>query len=119
MTEQPIFKLMRQEEWQQTAACTHFSGSADDKRDGFIHFSAGDQVIATAEKYFSDCETLHVLAIDAGKLPADALKWEASRGGALFPHLYAPMPLSAVARHDIVKREDDGWHQLYEIEGIV
>lgn len=119
MTEQPIFKLMRPEEWQQTAAHTHFSGSADDKRDGFIHFSAGDQVIATAEKYFGDCNTVHLLAIDVEKLPTGALKWEASRGGALFPHLYAPMPLSAIARHDLVERKDNSWQHLSEFEGIV
>ncbi len=110
---------MRPEEWQQTAGEAHFRGSADDLRDGFIHFSAGHQVIATAEKYFQDSETLHVLAIDTAKLPEGRLMWEASRGNALFPHLYAPMPLDAIARHEVVKHNNGSWRHLSNIEGIV
>jgi uncharacterized protein (DUF952 family) len=72
-----------------------FRGSPDDRRDGFIHFSTAAQVRGTLEKYFAGESGLVLIAVAAGKLGA-ALKWEPSRGGALFPHLYGDLSLTAV-----------------------
>lgn len=91
-----VYKITTGEAW--SAACERgsFSGSADDVRDGYIHLSAPDQLAATAAKYFSGVAGLVLVGIDAAQLGA-ALKWEPSRGGALFPHYYGAMPVE-VAR---------------------
>lgn len=72
-----------------------FRGSPDDRRDGFIHFSTAEQTLGTYEKYFAGAPGLVLAAIEAEAL-GPGLKWEPSRGGALFPHLYGDLPLSAV-----------------------
>ncbi len=81
-----VYKLLRENEWAAFQAAGSFAGSPDDHRDGFIHLSAADQVEATRAKYFAGVPVVRV-AFDAAGLGA-ALRWEASRGGALFPHLY-------------------------------
>lgn len=79
-------------------AAGHFTGSAIDRRDGFIHLSTREQVPGTIAAHFADAESgLVILEIDAASLPGE-LRWEASRGGALFPHLYGVLPMSAVQR---------------------
>jgi uncharacterized protein (DUF952 family) len=90
-----VYKICRPEEWQTAERDGVFRGSPDDRRDGFIHFSTAVQVPGTVEKYFSGQAGLILIAIDAGALGA-ALKWEPSRGGALFPHLYGDLSLDAV-----------------------
>ena len=90
-----IYKILRTAEWHDAERDGVFRGSPDDKRDGFIHFSTAEQTLGTYEKYFSGVPGLVVAAIDANAL-GPALKWEPSRGGALFPHLYGDLPLSAV-----------------------
>jgi uncharacterized protein (DUF952 family) len=90
-----VYKLSDADSWRAAEAAGRFFGSADDLRDGFIHFSTAAQVPATAMKYYSDVADLVVAAIDVAPL-GPALKWESSRGGALFPHLYAPLDMSAV-----------------------
>ncbi len=90
-----IYKILSADEWKIAERDGIYRGSADDKRDGFIHFSTAEQTIGTYEKYFAGKPGLMIAAIDAGALGA-TLKWEASRGGALFPHLYGDLPLSAV-----------------------
>lgn len=90
-----IYKILAADEWRAAERAGVYRGSADDKRDGFIHFSSAEQTLGTYEKYFSGKPDLVLAAIDAAALGA-ALKWEASRGGALFPHLYGDLPLSAV-----------------------
>jgi uncharacterized protein (DUF952 family) len=72
-----------------------FHGAAVDARDGFIHFSTATQARETAAKHFAGAPDLMLIAVDAGLL-GDALKWEVSRGGDLFPHLYGVLPLAAV-----------------------
>ena len=72
-----------------------FTGAEVDRRDGFIHFSTADQVEETAARHFAGARDLVLVAVDADTLGA-ALKWEPSRGGALFPHLYGDLALSAV-----------------------
>ncbi len=90
-----IYKLLASTEWAQAAESGQFDGSAVDHQDGYIHFSTADQVVETARRYFTDASDLTLLAVDPDPL-GDALRWEPSRGGDLFPHLYAPLPVSAV-----------------------
>lgn len=82
-----VYKLLRAPEWAAFEAAGEFAGSADDLRDGFIHLSAADQVEGTRARYFADDAGVVLLTLDADTL-GEALRWEASRGGALFPHLY-------------------------------
>lgn len=92
-----IYKIVSQSEWRAAEAAGVFSGAAVDLADGFIHFSASDQVEETAAKYFAGQTELLLVAVDLTKLGI-ALRWEVSRGGELFPHLYASLPLESVAR---------------------
>lgn len=86
-----IFKIVGREAW--SAACREgvYRGSPDDVRDGFIHFSAASQVKGTAARHFRGVEDLVLVAFDEEAL-GDMLKWEPSRGGELFPHLYGALP---------------------------
>jgi uncharacterized protein (DUF952 family) len=90
-----IYKLLASQEWEQARAVGRYDGSADDRRDGFIHFSGPDQVVATAGRIFAGQRGLTLLAVDPAPLGV-ALRWEPSRGGELFPHLYGSLPISAV-----------------------
>lgn len=85
-----VIKLLRSEEWAVFQAEGVFAGSDDDARDGFIHLSTPDQAAATAAKYFAGVDGVVALTLDAGAL-GEALRWEPSRGGQLFPHLYRPL----------------------------
>ena len=108
-----VYKILRQGEWASFQSAGVFRGSPDDLRDGFIHLSAGDQLAGTLAKHFRGEDDLVLLAIE-GAAFGDALKWEISRGGALFPHLYAPLPLSAVTEVIPLARDAAGTHLLPE-----
>ena len=82
-----IFKLFRKDEWLQFKASGRTDGAPIDVVDGFIHFSKASQVQETAAKHFKDVNELVLVSCDADNLKPD-LKWEISRGGDLFPHLY-------------------------------
>ena len=84
-----------------------FGGAPVDLADGYIHMSTDDQLTVTVDKHFAGQDDLHVAAIDQSGF-GEALKWEVSRGGALFPHLYAPLPLGAVVAMEPLSRESDG-----------
>lgn len=88
-----IFKILPRAEWEAACATGLFEGSAIDLADGFIHFSAADQWPETLAKHFAGQTDLVLVAVEADAL-GPQLKWEVSRGGALFPHLYGPMPTS-------------------------
>lgn len=90
-----IYKISPGKDWQQAEARGRFSGAPVDLADGFIHFSAADQVRETAAKHFAGQQGLVLVAIEAEAL-GEGLKWEPSRGGALFPHLYGELDMSAV-----------------------
>ena len=90
-----IFKIADGESWRAALTEGRYGGSADDIRDGFIHFSTAEQTRATAHKHFTGCTGLIIAAIESAAL-GPALKWEASRGGGLFPHLYAALPMETV-----------------------
>jgi len=90
-----IYKICERTLWQDAARRGVFRGGAVDVRDGFIHFSTASQVRDTAAKHFAGLEDLLLIAVDTTAL-GEALKWEVSRGGDLFPHLYDLLPLTAV-----------------------
>jgi uncharacterized protein (DUF952 family) len=90
-----IYKICPAQAWDEARGTGRFAGHGDDLACGFIHFSTADQVEATASKHFAGLDGLILVAVAAGRLGA-ALKWETSRGGALFPHLYGPLSLEAV-----------------------
>lgn len=92
-----IYKILPREEWETAVAAGVFNGSAVDLADGFIHFSAFDQVAETRKRHFAGQRDLVLVAVETEPL-GEALKWEVSRGGALFPHLYGPLdPAAAVS----------------------
>lgn len=90
-----VYKICRRDEWARAEAEGVYRGNADDARDGFIHLSAVDQVAGTLARHFDGQNDLLLVAVDTRAL-GEALKWEPSRGGDVFPHLYGPLPLSAV-----------------------
>ncbi|PIE09325.1 MAG: hypothetical protein CSA72_13110 [Rhodobacterales bacterium] len=92
-----IFKIFRAPEWADLQADGTTAGAPVDLADGFIHFSTADQVQETAAKHFAGETDLVLAAIEADGL--DALKWEPSRGGALFPHLYRGLDARDIAWH--------------------
>lgn len=83
-----IYKILARAEWEAALAAGRYEGSAVDLKDGFIHFSTGAQAPETARRHFAGQADLVVLAIEADDLD---LRWEPSRGGDLFPHLYGPL----------------------------
>ncbi|MXQ09606.1 DUF952 domain-containing protein [Alphaproteobacteria bacterium GH1-50] len=90
-----IYKIFRQDEFTDLEAAGETLGAPVDLADGFIHFSTAEQVAETAGKHFAGEDGLKLLAVNPAPL-GDALKWEPSRGGALFPHLYRPLRTSDV-----------------------
>ena len=90
-----IYKILGRAEWEAAKSSGTFVGSDVDRRDGFIHFSTGPQAQETARRYFAGQVDLVILEIEADDL-GSALKWEPSRGGDLFPHLYRGLDVSAV-----------------------
>ena len=105
----PIYKICTGAEWREAERAGVYRGSAADHKDGFIHFSTAEQAAETAAKWFAGQRDLVLLAIDADAL-GDKLKWEPSRGGALFPHLYGELPLKAVHRVDPLPLDETGRH---------
>ncbi len=89
-----VYKILSLAEWDAALAEGVYRGSADDLRDGFIHLSAADQTAETARKYFHGRADLLLVVLEGETLGA-ALRWEPSRGGALFPHLYGVLPTTA------------------------
>ena len=102
-----IYKICSQSEWKTAQAAQAFTGSAVDIQDGFIHFSSKQQLTETARKHFAGQADLILLVVDAGNLGTH-LKWEPSRGGQLFPHLYADLPTSAVIHAERLKYDQHG-----------
>lgn len=104
-----IYKICASTLWRQAEREGAFLGAPVDLADGFIHFSTAEQVEETARKHFSGQDDLLLIAVEAEKLGA-ALKYEVSRGGQLFPHLYGPLSLSAVRWVKPLPLGDDGHH---------
>lgn len=93
-----IYKILSVAQWREADAHGVFAGAGIDLADGYIHFSTAAQVRKTAERHFAGRDDLMLLSVDLASLPADALRWEPSRRGDLFPHLYAPLELDCVLR---------------------
>lgn len=85
-----VYKIFRRAEWQALSTAGETLGAPIDLSDGYIHLSTREQVTETAAKHFATESDLVLVAVEADRL-GDALKWEPSRGGALFPHLYRPL----------------------------
>jgi uncharacterized protein (DUF952 family) len=106
-----IYKICPAALWREAERSGVFRGSEVDLRDGFIHFSTAAQAAETAAKHFAGQHHLVLVHVDAAKL-GDKLKWEPSRGGALFPHLYGELDLAAVSRVEPLPLGPDGTHKL-------
>ena len=104
-----IYKICGAEEWAEAVRAGVYRGSAVDTRDGYIHFSTATQAGETAAKHFAGRDDLVLIAVDAEALGAN-LKWEPSRGGALFPHLYAELPASAALWVEPLPLDASGRH---------
>jgi uncharacterized protein (DUF952 family) len=109
-----IYKIVPDVLWQAARETGVFKGAAVDLADGFIHFSTASQLQETAARHFAGQSDLLLVAVDGARLGAD-LVYETSRGGALFPHLYAHLPLSAVLFETPLPLLADGTHQFPEI----
>ena len=104
-----IFKVVSAQEWSVAIEQGEFLGAAIDLTDGYIHFSTADQLRETVEKHFAGQSDLLLVSVDADSL-GDELKWEPSRGGALFPHLYAPLSMECVVMSTVMPLGEDGKH---------
>ena len=110
-----IYKICESGLWREAERTGVFHGAAVDGRDGFIHFSTAAQVQETATRHFAGAADLLLIEVDADAL-GDALKWEVSRGGDLFPHLYGVLPLTAVRWARPLPLGGDGRHVFPELK---
>lgn len=104
-----IYRILSQTAWAAAEAAGKLSGSEHDLRDGFIHFSTAAQVAETAAKHYTAQRELVLLCVPVAPL-GTALRWEASRGGALFPHLYAELSTDSVSRVAPLSLDANGKH---------
>jgi uncharacterized protein (DUF952 family) len=109
-----IYKICEAALWRKAEQEGVFGGAPVDVRDGYIHFSTAEQAVETASKHFAGADDLMLIAVDADVL-GSALKWEPSRGGALFPHLYGVLPLDAVRWTKRLPLGADGRHSFPEL----
>ncbi len=106
-----IYKILRATEWQALRASGETPGAPVDVADGYIHFSTAVQARETAAKHFAGEADLFLAALESERM-GDALIWEPSRGGALFPHLYGPLRLQDVTWCQPLPLEEDGAHRF-------
>lgn len=111
---QIIYKIAPRALWNEAVAKGVFAGAGIDLADGYIHFSTAEQALETAAKHFAGQAGLVLVAIDGARF-GDALRWEVSRGGALFPHLYAELPVDAALWVKDLPLGTDGKHQFPEL----
>ncbi|RTL52550.1 MAG: DUF952 domain-containing protein [Bradyrhizobiaceae bacterium] len=110
-----IYKICPAPLWREAERRGAFPGSVDDLRDGFIHFSTAGQVEATLARHFSGHADLFLIAVESEAL-GDALKWEPSRGGELFPHLYAALDPHEARSVVALKLRADGSYAIPELK---
>src|SRR4051794_4065883 len=106
-----IYKIVSAAQWREAEVAGAFRGAPVDLADGFMHFSTAEQVAETAAKHFAGQRDLLLVRVDTERL-GDKLKWELSRGGALFPHLYAELSLTDVIATQPLPLGDDGKHHF-------
>jgi len=104
-----IYHMCKVEEWATAEVAGAYHGSSQDVADGFIHFSTSEQIVESAAKHRSGQDGLVLLSVDDGLL-GDELKWEASRGGVLFPHLYGDLSVNAVHKAEPLPLGPNGAH---------
>jgi len=109
-----IYKICPASAWREAERQGVYRGSADDVRDGYIHFSTAAQVAGTARKHFHGQTGLFLVAVDADAL-GDRLRWEPSRNNELFPHLYGELDLGAVRAVLDLRSRADGSHDVPEL----
>jgi uncharacterized protein (DUF952 family) len=109
-----IYKICPASAWREAERQGVYRGSADDTRDGFIHFSLPSQVAETARKHFAGQSGLFLIEVDADAL-GDKLRWEHSRNDELFPHLYGELDLGAVTAVRDMRLRSDGTHEIPEL----
>jgi uncharacterized protein (DUF952 family) len=106
-----IYKIASGEEWRAAQASGRFEGAPVDLADGYIHFSTAEQARETAAKHFAGRDGLVLIALEAESL-GDKLKWEASRGGQLFPHLYRSFLVTEALWARLLPLRADGSHDF-------
>jgi len=104
-----IYHICRINEWDEARRIGLYYGSSQDVTDGFIHFSTIEQVVGSAKKHRNGQKDLILLTVDPDTL-GDQLKWEKSRGGDLFPHLYGPLITKTIVKKDLLPLGDDRLH---------
>ena len=102
-----IYKICHRAEWEEAQAADFYRGSPKDRADGFLHFSTAEQLQGTLSRYYAGSNDLVLLAVESGEVQRD-LRFEPSRDGALFPHLYATLPVSAVRWTAPITANHDG-----------
>lgn len=107
MAERLAYKVLLADEMARLEAEGRFAGAPVDLVDGYIHLSTAAQLDATVDKHFAGKDGLFVVAVDLSA-QGGALRWEPSRGGALFPHLYGALTLDSVVAYGPLERGDDG-----------
>jgi uncharacterized protein (DUF952 family) len=112
-----VYHICRREEWQAALERGVYDGSSQDAADGFIHFSTSAQVVESAARHRAGQSGLVLLVCDASCLGSD-LRWEPSRRGQLFPHLYGSMPLAAVLAVHELPLAADGRHRFPPLGGL-
>ena len=104
-----VYHICRAETWEAAVRAGRYDGSEDDRRDGFLHFSAADQIVESARRHRAGQTGLVLVAVESARL-GERLRWEPSRGGALFPHLYGPLDPAEAAGVTKLPLGPDGEH---------
>lgn len=102
-----VYKVLTAGQWSAFRDAGSFAGAPIDIADGYIHLSTAAQVTRTVDKHFAGQQGLWIVAVDLAML-GDAVRWEVSRGGALFPHVYATLPMDAVIAAAPLERDENG-----------
>ena len=111
MAELFAYKILTRDQWDRLRAVGIFEGAPVDLADGYIHLSAKAQTAETVAKHFAGQDDLILAMVDLAAL-GDKVKWEPSRGGQLFPHLYGPLPMGAVVTKAVLRIGGDGKHSF-------
>lgn len=111
-----IYHMCPAETWQEAVATGQYTGTADDRRDGFLHFSTADQIAESARRHRAGEAGLVLVAVDAARL-GSRLRWEKSRGGELFPHLHGPLFPDEAASVVPLPLGPDGHHRFPRLGG--
>jgi|SRR5579864_2497168 len=110
-----IYHMCPEEAWEAAVTAGEYAGTADDRRDGFLHFSTAAQIVESARRHRTGQSGLLLIAVDIERL-GDRVKWEPSRGGDLFPHLYGALYPGEIVRIDPLPLGPDGEHIFPPLE---